>query len=89
MRPASTRATGGGSAPHQGFADRLLLLDWNMPMMNGLELVKHLRAIEEYARLPIIMVTSEAAKYSVIEAVKAGVNDYIINRYPRGACWKK
>jgi two-component system chemotaxis response regulator CheY len=56
----------------------LLLLDWNMPMMNGLELVKHLRAIEEYARLPIIMVTSEAAKYSVIEAVKAGVNDYII-----------
>ncbi|MBU0935006.1 MAG: response regulator [Spirochaetes bacterium] len=56
----------------------LLLLDWNMPMLNGLELVKKLRADPLYAKLPIIMITSESAKYSVIEAVKAGVNDYLI-----------
>lgn len=56
----------------------LLLLDWNMPRLNGLELVKKLRADPRYDRLPIIMVTSEAAKYNVIEAVKAGVNDYLI-----------
>ena len=56
----------------------LLLLDWNMPMLNGLELVKRLRADAVQAKLPIIMITSESAKYSVIEAVKAGVNDYLI-----------
>jgi two-component system chemotaxis response regulator CheY len=56
----------------------LLLLDWNMPRLNGLDLVKKLRADTKYDRLPIIMVTSEAAKYNVIEAVKAGVNDYLI-----------
>lgn len=56
----------------------LLLLDWNMPMLNGLELVQRLRREPEYASLPIIMVTSEAAKYNVIEAVKAGVNDYLV-----------
>jgi len=56
----------------------LLLLDWNMPGINGLELVKHLRGKPEFANLPIIMITSEAAKYNVIEAVKAGVNDYLV-----------
>lgn len=56
----------------------LLLVDWNMPKLNGLELVQKLRALDEYKTLPIIMITSEAAKYNVIEAVKAGVNDYLI-----------
>lgn len=56
----------------------LLLLDWNMPHLNGLELIKELRALPKYKKLPIIMITSEAAKYNVIEAVKAGVNDYLI-----------
>lgn len=56
----------------------LVLLDWNMPMMNGIDLVKKLRGKPEYAKLPIIMITSEAAKYNVIEAVKAGVNDYLV-----------
>jgi two-component system chemotaxis response regulator CheY len=56
----------------------LLLLDWNMPALNGLELVKKLRAVAKFQTLPIIMVTSEAAKYNVIEAVKAGVSDYLV-----------
>lgn len=56
----------------------LLLLDWNMPSLNGLELVKKLRAVAKFQTLPIIMVTSEAAKYNVIEAVKAGVSDYLV-----------
>lgn len=56
----------------------LLLLDWNMPQLCGLDLIKALRAMERYRALPIIMVTSEAARYNVVEAVKAGVNDYII-----------
>lgn len=56
----------------------VLLVDWNMPQLNGLDLVKELRALKKYLKLPIIMITSEAAKYNVIEAVKAGVNDYLI-----------
>jgi len=56
----------------------LLLVDWNMPRLNGLELVKKLRSDIRFLGLPIIMITSEAAKYNVIEAVKAGVNDYLI-----------
>lgn len=56
----------------------LLLLDWNMPLMNGLDLVKKIRNSPDLKNLPIIMITSESAKYNVIEAVKAGVNDYLV-----------
>ena len=56
----------------------LMLLDWNMPLLNGVDLVRRLRALDKYKALPIIMVTSEAAKYNVVEAVKAGVNDYLV-----------
>ncbi len=60
----------------------ILLLDWNMPRLNGLDLVKKLRRIEAFESLPIIMITSEAAKYNVIEALKAGVSDYIVKPVP-------
>ena len=60
----------------------LLLLDWNMPRLNGLDLVKKLRKIDAFASLPIIMITSEAAKYNVIEALKAGVSDYVVKPVP-------
>jgi len=56
----------------------LLLLDWNMPKLNGLDLVKIVRKMKKYGNLPIIMVTSEAARYNVLEAIKAGVTDYVV-----------
>ena len=56
----------------------LVLLDWNMPLLSGIDFLKEVRAQPDYAKLPIIMVTSEAAKYNVIEALKAGATDYII-----------
>lgn len=56
----------------------ILLLDWNMPKLDGLSLLKTIRQMEPYKKLPVIMITSEAAKYNVIEALKAGVSDYII-----------
>ncbi|MCL2126855.1 MAG: response regulator [Treponema sp.] len=56
----------------------LVLLDWNMPGLSGIDFLKKVRAIEKYKELPIVMVTSEAAKYSVIEALKTGATDYII-----------
>ena len=56
----------------------LVLLDWNMPRLSGLDFLKKVRAINKYIKLPIIMVTSESAKYNVIEALKMGATDYII-----------
>ena len=56
----------------------LILLDWNMPELSGIDFLKQIRTIEQYKNLPIIMVTSESAKYNVIEALKNGATDYII-----------
>lgn len=56
----------------------LFLLDWNMPKLNGLNFTKEIRQIDHYKKTPIIMVTSEAAKYHVVEAIKAGVTNYVI-----------
>ena len=56
----------------------LILLDWNMPELSGIDFLKTVRAMEEYKELPIIMVTSESARYNVIEALKTGASDYII-----------
>jgi len=52
-----------------------------MPEMNGLELVKKVRADERFADLPIIMVTTEGGKAEVITALKAGVNNYIVKPF--------
>lgn len=59
----------------------ILVTDWNMPVMNGLELVQKVRAEEKYADLPIIMVTTEGGKTEVITALKAGVNNYIVKPF--------
>jgi two-component system chemotaxis response regulator CheY len=55
----------------------LVLLDWNMPGLSGLDFLKTVRAMESYKDIPIVMVTSEAARLNVIEAVKAGATSYI------------
>ena len=56
----------------------LILLDWNMPEMDGMEFLQKVRAMPDYQKLPIVMVTSESAKYSVVEALQNGATDYII-----------
>ena len=56
----------------------LVFLDWNMPEMDGMEFLNKVRAMSDYQELPIVMVTSEAAKYQVVEALQAGATDYII-----------
>ncbi|DAB27750.1 MAG: two-component system response regulator [Sulfurimonas sp. RIFOXYD12_FULL_33_39] len=59
----------------------MLITDWNMPEMNGLELVKKVRADSRFMDLPIIMVTTEGGKAEVITALKAGVNNYIVKPF--------
>lgn len=57
----------------------LILLDWNMPNMNGLEFLKAFRG--QGAKTPVIMVTTEAEKPRVIEAIKAGASDYVVKPF--------
>ena len=59
----------------------MLITDWNMPEMNGLELVKKVRADDRFKDTPIIMVTTEGGKAEVITALKAGVNNYIVKPF--------
>jgi two-component system chemotaxis response regulator CheY len=56
----------------------LVLLDWNMPKLLGIDFLKRVRAINAYRNLPIIMITSESARYNVVEALRSGATDYII-----------
>ena len=59
----------------------VIMTDWNMPKMNGLELLQKLRAMEEYKTTPIIMVTTEGGKREVITAIKAGASNYIVKPF--------
>ncbi len=58
-----------------------VITDWNMPEMDGLELVKQIRSDDELKSLPVLMVTAEAKKENVMEALKAGVNNYIVKPF--------
>jgi two-component system chemotaxis response regulator CheY len=58
-----------------------LITDWNMPEMNGLELAKWARSSEQFANLPILMVTTRGNKEDVIEAMKAKVNNFIVKPF--------
>lgn len=59
----------------------LIISDWNMPKMTGLELLKKVRASTEYKKAPFLMVTAEAQKQNVIEAVQAGVSNYVVKPF--------
>jgi two-component system chemotaxis response regulator CheY len=59
----------------------LIISDWNMPKMTGIELLKKLRASTEYKKTPFLMVTAEAQKQNVIEAVQAGVSNYVVKPF--------
>jgi len=59
----------------------LIISDWNMPKMTGLDLLKKVRADSRYARKPFLMVTAEAQKQNVIEAVQAGVSNYVVKPF--------
>jgi two-component system chemotaxis response regulator CheY len=55
----------------------MIFLDWNMPGLSGIDFLKKIRSMDQYKNIPVIMITSEAAKLNTIEAIKAGVTAYI------------
>ena len=59
----------------------LALVDWNMPEMNGLELLKRLRADQRHAELVIVMVTTETEVEHMAAALEAGANEYVMKPF--------
>jgi two-component system chemotaxis response regulator CheY len=59
----------------------MVITDWNMPTMGGLELVKSLRADPRTAKVPILMVTTRSVKEDILQAVEAGVSSYILKPF--------
>jgi len=59
----------------------LILCDWNMPEMPGIDLLKAVRSDGELKDIPFVMVTAEAHKDNIVEAVKAGVSGYVVKPF--------
>jgi two-component system chemotaxis response regulator CheY len=55
--------------------------DWNMPVMSGIQLLRAIRADEGLKAIPVLMVTAEAQKENIIEAVQAGVSNYVVKPF--------
>ncbi|XGC79651.1 response regulator [Bdellovibrio bacteriovorus] len=64
-----------------GSSIQLVISDWNMPKMKGLELLKQVRATAEWSNLPFVLLTSESERDQVTEAVLAGVSQYIVKPF--------
>ncbi|MFC1748964.1 chemotaxis response regulator CheY [Pseudomonadota bacterium] len=65
----------------QGGDFDFLVTDWNMPGMQGIDLLKAVRADPNLASLPVLMVTAEAKKEQIVEAAQAGVNGYVVKPF--------
>ncbi|MDZ4660723.1 MAG: response regulator [Pseudomonadota bacterium] len=59
----------------------LVLCDWNMPRMMGIDLLKTVRRDPEWEFLPFILVTTESEKINILEAIASGVSDYIVKPF--------
>jgi len=59
----------------------LVLLDWNMPGMNGYDVLVELKNNEKYKHIPVMMVTTEGQKRSIVAAVRAGADNYLVKPF--------
>lgn len=73
----------------EGQSIDLIISDWNMPKMTGIELLRKVRASDKYKKTPFLMVTAEAQKQNVIEAVQAGVSNYVVKPFTAEAIFDK
>ncbi|AMG29876.1 chemotaxis protein CheY [Grimontia hollisae] len=58
-----------------------VVTDWNMPGMQGIDLLKNIRADDDLKHLPVLMITAEAKREQIVEAAQAGVNGYIVKPF--------
>lgn len=58
-----------------------VISDWNMPIMTGIELLRKIRADERFSKIPFLMVTAESQEDNILEAVQAGVSNYIVKPF--------
>jgi len=65
----------------KGLPVELILSDWNMPVMKGIEFLKLVRADPRWGSVPFIMVTAESERALVMDAVKAGISNYIMKPF--------
>ena len=65
----------------QGGDFDFVVTDWNMPGMQGIDLLKAIRADESLAHLPVLLITAEAKKEQIVMAAQAGVNGYIVKPF--------
>jgi two-component system chemotaxis response regulator CheY len=65
----------------QGGGFDFVVSDWNMPVMDGLELLKAIRADANLCKIPVLMVTAEAKKENIIAAAQAGASGYVVKPF--------
>ncbi|WP_461482305.1 chemotaxis response regulator CheY [Porticoccus sp.] len=65
----------------RGDAYEFVVSDWNMPNLDGLEMLKQIRADDALKHLPVLMVTAEAKKENIIAAAQAGANGYVVKPF--------
>jgi two-component system chemotaxis response regulator CheY len=60
---------------------QFVVSDWNMPVMTGIDMLRAIRADEKLKSIPVLMVTAEAQQHNLVEAVQAGVSNYIVKPF--------
>ena len=59
----------------------VIITGWNMPEMSGIDFIRTVRSMPEIKDTPVLMVTTNAAKDDIVEALKAGVNSYVVKPF--------
>ena len=67
----------------------LVVSDWNMPVMAGIDMLKAIRADSQLKPIPVLMVTAEAQKENIIDAIQAGVSNYVVKPFTAEALEEK
>ena len=67
----------------------LVITDWNMPVMNGLELVMAMRSTAQLKQMPVLMITTMAEREDILKAMQAGVTNYVVKPFDAATLKKK
>jgi two-component system chemotaxis response regulator CheY len=68
---------------------QLVILDWDMPIMTGIEVLQQMRRNESWKEIPVVMVTAVASRDRVMEAIESGITDYVIKPFTPQTLEKK